>query len=287
MNLRVVAMMLIAAACMGAASLIAKALGSGPDALHPFQVSAGRFVFALAALSIGAVALRPRIVQPNLPLHVTRVFLGWGGVTCLFAAVALMPVADATAITFINPIIAMLLAIPLLGERVGKWRFAAAGIAFSGALLLIRPGTDAMQPAALIALAGAVLMGAEVIAIKRLTAREAPFQILIVNNIIGCVIALTVASFVWNAPSSLQWLGLAGLGLCVVSAQVCFLQAMKGEASFAMPFFYTTLIFAALLDFALFGVIPSGLSLIGAATIVGAALLLVWREHVAAKVSRV
>ena len=123
--------------------------------------------------------------------------------------------------------------------------------------------------------------GAEVIAIKRLTAREAPLQILIVNNIIGCVIALAVASFFWQAPSGVQWLGLAALGLSVVSAQTCFLQAMRcGDASFAMPFFYTTLIFAALLDFAIYDVIPTTLSLIGAATIVSAALLLVWRESV-------
>ncbi len=270
-------MMLIAAACMGTASLMAKLLGT--SGMHAFQVSGGRFLFALIALGIAAAILRPRIMQPNLPLHALRVLLGWSGVTCLFFAIARMPMADATAISFLNPVIAMLLAIPLLGERPGVWRWGAAVAALIGGLLLIRPGLGAVQPAALIALAAAFFMGGEVIAIKRLTRREAPFQILIVNNIIGCTLALSVASAVWIWPTSAQWLLMAATGLSVVAAQVCFLQAMRAaEASFAMPFFYATLIFAALWDLALFGVIPDTLSLAGSAVIIAAACILAWRE---------
>ncbi|WP_316013881.1 DMT family transporter [Roseobacter sp. HKCCA0434] len=274
---RAALMMLLAAFCMGTASLVAKVLGAG--GMHAFQISAGRFIFALMAIGIAAAILRPRIHRPNLPLHALRVGFGWAGVTGLFFAVALMPLADATAITFLNPMIAMLLAIPLLGERPGPWRWAAVAVAFLGALILIRPGAGAMQPAALIALAAACFMGAEVIAIKRLTRAEPPFQILIVNNLIGGALALTVASTVWRMPSATEWGLMALVGLSVVSAQVCFLQAMRAaEASFAMPFFYATLIFAALWDAALFGVIPGGWSLAGAGLIVGAALLLTWRE---------
>lgn len=276
---RAAVMMLLAAACMGTASLIAKTLGTGDAPLHAFQISAGRFGFALAGLLIAAAILRPRIVAPNLPLHTLRVFFGWAGVTCLFFAVAQMPMADATAISFLNPVIAMLLAIPLLGERPGRWRWGTVVAAFLGALLLIRPGMEAIQPAALVALAAACFMGAEVIAIKRLTACERPFQILLVNNTIGLILAATVASFVWQMPSASQWLLLAGIGLSVVGAQVCFLQAMRAaEASFAMPFFYATLIFAALWDLALFGVIPDTLSIAGAAIIAVSASVLAWRE---------
>jgi drug/metabolite transporter (DMT)-like permease len=269
--------MLAAAALVAASTVFAKALGVG--GMHPFQVSAGRFIFALVGLSVVIVLLRPRIHRPNLPLHTLRVVLGWLGVTCLFAAVARMPVAEATAISFLNPLIAMILAIPLLGERVGPWRWAAAVIAFAGALVLIRPGAEAFQPAAMIAFVAALFMGAEVIAIKRLTGREGPLQILIINNLIGCGVAVAAASFVWIWPTPLEWALMAGTGLLMVCGQACFLNAIgRAEASFVTPVFYATLIFAAFYDAVIYGVLPDSVGWIGAGLILSGALILVWRE---------
>jgi len=81
----------------------------------------------------------------------------------MFAAASQMPLGEATAISFLSPIAAMVLAIPLLGEKVGPVRWSAAVISCIGALILIRPGMDAFQLAALIALAAAIFMGIEVI----------------------------------------------------------------------------------------------------------------------------
>ena len=67
----------------------------------------------------------------------------------------------------------------------------------------------------------------------------------------------------------------------MVIAQTCFIQAMKrADASFVMPFFYAALVFAALYDLALFGEVPAGVSLLGAAIIIGGAMVLAWRERV-------
>jgi len=85
--------------------------------------------------------------RPDLRIHIGRTLFGWGGVTCMFAAVAFMPMSDATAISFLNPVFGMLLAIPLLGERVGPWRWLAAAMALIGALILLRPGPDTFQAA--------------------------------------------------------------------------------------------------------------------------------------------
>ena len=272
-----VVFMLCAAAFVAGSTIFAKALGVG--GMHPFQVSSGRFIFALAGLALASLVLRPRIHRPNVPLHTLRVLLGWLGVTCMFAAVARMPAAEATAISFINPIIAMILAIPLLGERVGPWRWAAAAIAFTGALILIRPGAEAFQPAALIAMLAALFMGAEVIVIKRLTRAEGPLQILIVNNAIGVVMSGLAAWFVWTAPTSTEWLLMAGTGLLMVCGQACFLNALgRADVSYVTPFFYATLIFAALYDAVIFGVLSTGYGYAGAALILSGAAILVWRE---------
>ncbi len=274
---------LCASAFAAASTFMAKVVGSGTlgPALHPLQVSQGRFLFAFIAISSLAVVLRPKLTKPNLKLHIGRSFLGWGGVTLMFAAAVYIPLADATAISFLNPVFAMLFAIPLLGEWVGKWRWLAAGIALAGALILLRPGADSIQTGALFALGAAVVLGGEVILIKFLTKTDGPFQILLINNSIGIVIASLAAIPVWIWPSPMQWAGLAAVGFLMISAQAFFTNAMaRAEASFVAPFFYASLVFAALYDAAIFQVIPDTVSILGAITILAGAGLLAWRESV-------
>lgn len=273
--------MLLASALIAGTSLLAKAIGRGTlgDALHPLQISHGRFLFAFIALGCAAMVIRPRFDKPQLGLHVVRTTCGWAGISLLFAAIAYIPLSDATAISFLNPVCAMMLAIPLLGERVGPVRWGAAAIALVGAAVLLRPGTGSFQPAALLALAAAAVMGLEITIIKLLSGREAPIQILIINNTLGLVIASVAVLFVWQTPTAPQWAALAALGTMMALAQTCFIQSMRrAEASFVAPFSYATLVFVTLYDLLVFNARPDATSLIGAAIIVAGAALLVWRE---------
>ena len=279
-----VMLMLAASALVAGTSLLAKSLGTdvlGP-ALHPFQITAGRYIFALIALVITTAIIRPKFTRPalHLHLHVGRAFAGSLGVTCMFAAATLIPLADATAISMLNPIIAMVLAIPLLGESVGPRRWGAAALSVVGAVLLIRPGAASFQPAALIALLAALVLAFEIIIVKLLSRRESTLQILLFSNGFGTILSGTAALFVWIWPTPMQWLGLMAIGLLMVSAQSLFLLAIRrGDASFVAPLFYATLVFAALYDFAIFGVIPSALSNTGAGIIILGALLMAWSER--------
>ncbi|MEO1317855.1 MAG: DMT family transporter, partial [Pseudomonadota bacterium] len=185
------------------------------------------------------------------------------------AAVSEMPMADATALTFLSPIFTMLLAIPILGDRIGPRRWMAVCVSMVGAAALTGIGTGALQPAALIALTAALMFGMESIFVKRLSEREQPIRILFVNNSIGAVVSLAAALTVWRWPTAEGWLLLVVLGVAMVSAQALFIQAMKrARASQVVPLFYTTLVFAALYDFALFGEVPSIVAWCGAGLIV-------------------
>ncbi|QBF30976.1 DMT family transporter [Thalassococcus sp. S3] len=270
-----------ATAFIAATTLLAKALGTdtlGPP-LHPLQISQGRFLFAFLAISTAVVILRPRLQRPHWRLHIGRTSFGWAGVTLMFASVAYIPLADATAISFLNPVFAMMLAIPLLQERVGRVRWSAAAIALAGALILLRPTPDSFQPAALLALGAALVMGMELIFIKKLSGRETPIQILFVNNAIGLGIATAAMLPVWIPPTPEQWAGLAALGVMMACAQTCFVNGMaRADASFVAPFSYATLVFAALYDFAGFGVVPDLISVLGACVILAGAFLLAFRE---------
>ncbi|WP_417474159.1 DMT family transporter [Leisingera sp.] len=274
-------LILAATTFIAATTLLAKALGT--DALgaplHPMQISQGRFMFAFFGISAAVLALRPRFQRPHWGFHIGRTSCGWAGITLLFASVAHIPLAEATAISFLNPVFAMLLAIPLLGERVGPWRWGAAAIAMAGALILLRPTPAGFQPAALLALGAAAVMGLELIFIKKLSGREGPLQVLWVNNLLGLLIASCAVLPVWQMPSAAQWAALAALGLVMACAQACFINGMaRADASFVAPFSYATLVFAAVYDFAVFGVVPDWVTVLGAAIILVGAAVLAWRE---------
>lgn len=276
-----VGFMLVASVFIAASTLMAK-LSASPqlgEPLHPLQVSHGRFLFAWILIAATAAILRLKITRPNLPVHAARTLSGWGGVTLMFAAVAFIPLADATAISFLNPVFAMMLAIPLLGEKVGPVRWAATGVALLGALVLLRPTPSSFQPAALLALGAALVMGLEVVLIKQLSRREGPMQILFINNSFGLIIASLAVLFVWTPPNSTQWATLAATGVFMAMAQACYVNAMRrAEASFVAPFAYATLIFAALFDAAIFEKWPDLVSLLGAGIIIAGAAVLAWRE---------
>ena len=282
-NTKAALLIILAASFIAGTMILAKSLGQNwlGQGLHPLQISAGRFSFAWAYLLIIFTIKKPNISNVNLKLHFLRSALGWSGVTLMFAAAALIPLTDATAISFLNPVFAMLLAIPFLKESIGKYRWLAALLSLIGAFVLLRPSPNSFQVAGLLALIAAGLMGAELIFMKLITSREKPFQILFVNNTIGFGIAICAASFVWQAPSLAQWLALALLGLLMLCAQTCYLNALAiADASYVAPFSYMTLVFATLYDFAIFSQIPDQLSLIGALIILSGAFLLAWREKI-------
>jgi drug/metabolite transporter (DMT)-like permease len=271
----------IATAFIAATTLFAKALGSdafGP-ALHPLQISQGRYVFAFAALVMVAGVMRPKFDAPNWRLHIVRTSFGWAGVTLMFASVAFIPLADATAISFLNPVFGMMLAIPLLGERVGPIRWSAAIIALIGAAILLRPTPESFQIAALLPLGAAVCLGFELIFIKKLTGRENPLQVLLTNNFVGVIISTLAVLPFWITPTIAQWGILALIGVFLAVAQTCFVNAMaRADASFVAPFSYATLIFATLYDLIFYDVFPDAITWLGAGIIVAGAVLLAVRE---------
>lgn len=265
--------------------LIARSLGpqiAGPDALHPLQIAWARFTFGAMTVLPFALLYRVSLANTAWQFHVGRVITGFGGVVGIFAAAGLMSLTEATAISFLSPLFAMVFAILFLGERVGVWRWGAAALAFAGAMVLTRPGMDAFQPAALIAMAAAAMMGAELTFIKFLSGRETAVKILAINNVMAALLAGSIVAFVWTVPTIDQWGLLVALGLVMVTAQSFFLKGIAmAESNVAAPFFYTTLIFAAIYGWLVFEETPDTPTLIGAAFIVAGALLLTWRENLA------
>lgn len=272
------ALFMVAATAMFAGSMLAGKIVQLGAGVHPVQVSHARFLFACVAIVLALAVLRPRFGRVHWGLHAARSTCGFLAATAVFAAAAMIPLSDATALSFLSGIFSMVLAALFLRERVGLWRWLAAGLSFLGALVLLRP-TGVIELGAIIAVAGAAIMGLEMMFIKRLTGLEAPLQMLTINNAIGLGLATLAVVFVWHWPSAGQWVPLAGVGLTMVCGQALFIQALRGaDASFVAPFNYCVLVFATGYDFAVFAQVPDAVSWAGMAIIVGGAALLAWRE---------
>ena len=277
-------MVLFSVALFALLSLVAKLLGTdtlGP-ALHPMQISAARFIVAFMFLAI-FLSARP-IRFDNVPwgLHLRRGIAGWCGVTCLFAAAVLMPLADANAISFLSVIVTMILSGFMLREHAGPRRWAAAVIALIGALLIARPGTSAFQPAAFIALMAALFIGFEIVFIKQLSGREPVLRILVINNFIGSLISIVVLIFLWQTPSPAQWGLLVVIGALMIGVQSTNILAMqRSDASFVAPFWYAAPAFAAVYDFLVFQQAVSLPSGTGILLIIAGGVIISWREHLA------
>lgn len=268
---------------IAATSILAKALGAdtgrgGQAGLNPLQVSAGRFCFAFICLSIFVVArgcAAPLLANANWNLQISRSLCGWLGVSAMFAAIAKMPVAEAVAISFLSPVVTMGLAVLLLGEYLGFTKLVSSCSALLGAVLILKPGTEAFQVTGFWALAAASLMGLESIFIKKLSDTEPAIRVLFLNNGIGAILSLAAVSLVWVWPSKTQWILLATLGAVMICAQSMFIQSMKrSDASLVVPAFYSVLVFAALFDLLLYDIVPDRLAICGMLLIVLGAVLL-------------
>ena len=202
---------------------------------------------------------------------------------CAFiAALPHVPLATASAIMFTAPLVVVALSVPLLKERVGPWRSAAVVVGFCGALVIIRPGTDVFQPAALLILASAACFGGYQLWTRRLAPHERPETLIIYTALAGAVIMTAFAPWFAHPPHNLTDVAkFAGVGLIGGAAQYFVIRALqRAPASVISPIGYAELVSAAAFGYIVFGDLPDRYTWLGAALIIGSGLLVVYRESV-------
>ena len=282
--------MLTASAFIGGTAVVAKILGNDifGKSLTPFQISHSRFFYGFIFVLIFSLFYKIKIVSPNPKLHIARTSLGLIGVTILFGSSSVIPLNDAVAINFSNPIFAMIFSLIILKEKFFSYRWIAMIITFIGALILIRPNFYNLyvDPVALISILGAICLGLEAMFIKLLTKYEKNMQILLINNFIGLILSSFIVIFFWQTPTFLQLLFCILIGFLMVCAQICFLMALRSnELNFVVPFFYSTLIFVLLYDYLIFRELPDSLSFSGSLLIMIGGTYLFFKESTNKNVS--
>ncbi|MXQ14720.1 DMT family transporter [Microvirga makkahensis] len=192
-----------------------------------------------------------------------------------------LPVAESTAIYFISPILIMALSIVFLGETVGWRRWIAALVGLAGVLVVIRPGTDAFQPAALLPLLGATSWAASAVVTRRMSGSDHPLTTLVYSAVLGCLVLSVLLPFNWVTPigSEIELATLMGL-FFAMGQWLVVLAYRYGNASAIAPFSYVQLIWAGTLGYLVFGALPDGWTIVGAGIIAASGLYTAYRERV-------
>ncbi|MFO1129375.1 MAG: DMT family transporter [Rhodospirillales bacterium] len=212
-------------------------------------------------------------------VHVLRAAFGLGSMWSLFMALALLPLAEVTALSFTAPLFGTMGAAMFFGERVRIHRWTATIVGLIGAMVVLRPGIEAVQPASLIALGSAVLMAAAMLSVKSLSRTEHPNAIIIMMGVLMTPASLVPALFVWTWPSAEAWGWLMVMGIAATTGQVCLTRAFAAaDASALLPFDFSRLVFATAIGFVIFGEIPTVWTWLGAGIIIAANVYIAHRE---------
>ena len=211
--------------------------------------------------------------------HFWRTFMGTTSMVLGFYAVTMLPLADATAIAFSQPLFSVVVAALIAGEKVRWRRWSATIIGFAGVLVMVRPGQGSLQLGALVALANAAAVALSIYLVKRLSDSETPLMILTQFALFSTVLLAVPAILVWRWPDVWGWLLAIGVALTATIGQYFWVQAFKaGEMSAVAPFEHLRLPFAVFVGWLIWGEMPEIWTYVGAAIVIASALYIAQRE---------
>jgi drug/metabolite transporter (DMT)-like permease len=267
------------------ADVITKQLAS---TLPPPEVAWMRYVtFALVIIPVALLKGGPGLLRSRNPkLQVLR-GLGMVGSSLLFIeSLPYLPVADATAIFFVSPILIMALSVLVLGETVGWRRWSAAAFGFIGVMIVVRPGTGAFQLAALLPMIAASSWAVGAVVTRKIVGDHA-FTTLAYSALVGTLVLSALMPFNWVTPDATEiGLGLSMGVLFAIGHWFIVLAYRHGNASMIAPFSYVQLIWAGSLGYMVFGSVPDAWTITGAGVIALSGLYTAYRERVRAMEKR-
>lgn len=242
-----------------------------------------------ARLSIGAVVAMPfawrhgggQGLIPDRPgFHSLRAGFLIAATFSFFLSLKYLPIADALAIFFVQPLVVTLLSALVLKEHVARHRWAAVAVGFIGTLIIIRPGFVALNPGSLLALAAGSFLAIYMVMTRHMAGRAPAMVTTFQTNAIGAVLLSLAMPLVWHALSPSQWLMCLGLGSIATFGHYLIVRGYDyAEASLLAPLAYTEMVTATALGWYFFGDFPDALTFLGVAILLACALYITLTER--------
>ena len=204
----------------------------------------------------------------------------------LFAlALKRVPVAEATAVLFVAPLLVVMMAGPVLRERVGAAGWASVGAGFVGILLIARPGGSLDAAGVALAFGAAAMTAAYQLLSRLLAGTETTLAMLFYTALVGAVAFGGAVPFFWDGtPPPLELALLASLGVLGGVGHFLFTAAHRHAAASALaPLQYSQLVWVGLLGWLVFGHVPPGLAIAGMVVVAAAGATVAVRSRLAAR----
>lgn len=237
--------------------------------------------------AFGLVVILPLFVRHGLGLfhtrrlglHMLRAVLNVVSMLMFFVGLSLTPLARATALSFTAPLFTALLSALFLGE-VFRWRrWTAILCGFLGALVILRPGLQALDTGALLVIGSSLLWSMAIIDIKVLGRTESSITITAYVTVLMIPMTLVPAIVVWQTPPLDMWVWLVFIGVIGTLGQIVVTDAFKlADMTVLMPLDFLKLVWATAFGIIVFAEVPDSLTWVGAAIVFGSSFYIAWRE---------
>ncbi len=240
--------------------------------MHFLEISLFRALFGVVAMlpwlmraGLGAMRTRNTGLYAGRGLLSTIAMYGW------FGSLALIPIADATAISFTFPLFIALFGVIFLRESAHAMRWAALVIGFAGTLVIVRPGFQEVNIGMVMVIGAGLCIATSAMMLKVAIRTDHPDTAVLYQSVFMLPFAVAGAALVWQWPTAEQWLWGFALGAASATAQRFYTRAFAvGETGAVAPFDFARLPFAVVLGFVAFSELPDLWTVLGAAIIFAA-----------------
>ncbi|MCR6673952.1 DMT family transporter [Devosia ginsengisoli] len=277
---RAIVLTLITIGVFGVQDAVSKIL---VQTYSPFQITMMRY-WGFAAFSLLLVMRQAPLRQAfssRVPmLQVLRGMLLMADIWFFGLALRTVPLGELQAITVVYPLLVTLFAIPILGEKVGIFRFAAVGVGFAGALVIVRPGGLPLDWGVGFALASATFYAIYIVITRKVSQFDSAATSMTYTATVGLVLSAAVGVFFWQPMGWSDFLLVVVIMVTTCAGHGVMVFALSmAPASVVQPFNYFSLPWAILLSAVVFGHWIDPISLLGATIIAGAGLVVMARER--------
>jgi drug/metabolite transporter (DMT)-like permease len=220
-------------------------------------------------------------VKTRAPLaHLTRSSIGLISMLLTFGALALLPLGEATTLTYAAPIVATLLSGLILSERIGPRRWSAVGVGFVGVLLVARPGDGITMIGLVVGIAAAFGQSVVMITVRQISRTEQTGAIVFWFTIFTLIAGTALLPFFGHRHDTLTYAMLAGAGLLGGFGQLSMTSSLRfAPVSVVVPLDYLQIIWGISIGWLVFLTPPTPLMLAGAALIASSGIYTAYRER--------
>jgi drug/metabolite transporter (DMT)-like permease len=237
--------------------------------LHPFEVTFFRNLLGVAFVIPMLIPGRFAALRTARPMgHLVRAVFNAGFMLTYFLSLSLVPLAEATALSFTAPLASSVLAALILKERLTVPKIIGLLLGFAGVLVIVRPGLQIVSPGSLLIILSSVFSGLVMVSIRDLARTESSLTITAYVAIFLVPITLIPALAVWEWPTARQFGELCVMAFFATLGQLALSRAAKlAETSVIMPIDFTRMIWASVIGVLVFGDALNGFVVTGAAII--------------------